>query len=56
MTQVRLEDIAVVLGVTRPRVSQLKAKGMPVNSIDLAADWYRKNVDQRLSPKLTPSP
>jgi phage terminase Nu1 subunit (DNA packaging protein) len=47
-------DIAKVLGITEGRVTQLKAKGMPVESIDMAAAWYRKNVDQKLSPKLAP--
>lgn len=45
-----------MLGVSEGRVTQLKGKGMPVDSLDLAADWYRKNVDQKLSPKLAPSP
>lgn len=49
-------DIAAALGISPGRVTQLKSQGMPVNSIDLAADWYRKNVDQKLSPKLAPSP
>lgn len=48
-------EIAAALGISPGRVTQLKGMGMPVNSIDLAADWYRKNVDQKLSPKLVPS-
>jgi phage terminase Nu1 subunit (DNA packaging protein) len=35
-------------------VSQLKAQGMPVDSYDSATAWYRSNIDQKLSPKLTP--
>lgn len=27
---------------------------MPVDSYDSATEWYRKNIDQKLSPKLTP--
>ena len=55
MSKPKQSDIAKVLGVTEARVTQLKAKGMPVDSIDLAADWYRVNIDQKLSPKLAPS-
>lgn len=55
MRAVKQSEIAVVLGVTEARVTQLKKKGMPVNSIDSAAAWYRSNIDQKLSPKLTPS-
>lgn len=55
MAAVKQVDIAQVLGLTQARVTQLKAKGMPVDSIDCAAAWYRENVDQKLSPKLTPS-
>ena len=55
MSKPKQSEIAKVLGVTEGRVTQLKSKGMPVDSIDLAADWYRKNVDQKLSPKLGPS-
>ena len=56
MIKIQQKEIAKVLGVSDGRVTQLKALGMPVSSIDLAAAWYRKNVDQRLSPKLSPSP
>jgi phage terminase Nu1 subunit (DNA packaging protein) len=55
VSKVKQSEIAVVLGVTEARITQLKAKGMPVNSIDAAAAWYRANIDQKLSPKLTPS-
>lgn len=55
MSKVKQSEIATVLGVTEARVTQLKKKGMPVNSIDAAAAWYRANIDQKLSPKLTPS-
>lgn len=52
MTGIKLVDIAKVLGVSGARVTQLKAKGMPVNSVDAAAAWYRANVNQIFSPKL----
>lgn len=55
MSAVKQSEIAKVLGLTNARVSQLKSKGMPTNSIDLAAAWYRENIDQKLSPKLSPS-
>ena len=55
MSKLKQSEIAVVLGVSEARVTQLKAKGMPTGSIDVAADWYRKNIDQKLSPKITPS-
>lgn len=55
MSPVKQSDIAKVLGLTNARVSQLKLKGMPINSIDAAAAWYRENIDQKLSPKLGPS-
>ena len=32
----------------------MKAQGMPVGSFEAAMDWYRKNIDQKLSPKLVP--
>lgn len=47
-------DLARELGVTKGRISQLKAQGMPVDSITAARAWYGQNVDQRLSPKLIP--
>lgn len=55
MSKVKQSDIAKILGVTEARVTQLKAKGMPTNSVDAAAAWYRANIDQKLSPKLAPS-
>lgn len=55
MGTVKQVELAKVLGLTQARVTQLKAKGMPVNSIDSAAAWYRDNIDQKLSPKLAPS-
>lgn len=55
MSKIKQSDIAKILGVTGARVTQLKAKGMPTNSVDAAAAWYRANIDQKLSPKLTPS-
>lgn len=47
-------NLAKHLGITPGRVSQLKGQGMPVDSYDSATAWYRKNIDQKLSPKLTP--
>lgn len=47
-------DLARELGVTKGRISQLKAQGMPVDTITAARAWYQENVDQRLSPKLIP--
>lgn len=55
MSKPAQKEIAKVLGVSDGRITQLKAMGMPVSSIDLAAAWYRENVDQRLSPKIAPS-
>ena len=46
--------LAVALGVTKGRVSQLKKQGMPMDSVEAAKDWYAENIDQRLSPKLIP--
>ena len=39
-------EIAVALGISTPRVSQLKRRGMPVDSLAAAAAWYRSRVDQ----------
>lgn len=47
-------NLAKHLGITPGRVSQLKAQGMPVDSYESATAWYRKHIDQKLSPKLTP--
>lgn len=55
MNKLKLIDIAKALKISNGRVTQLKAKGMPVNSIDLAAAWYRENINQKLSPKLAGS-
>ncbi|MFO1196844.1 MAG: hypothetical protein U1E86_07710 [Burkholderiaceae bacterium] len=38
-------DIALALGVTPQRVSQLRRDGMPADSIDAALSWYRRRVD-----------
>lgn len=46
--------LAQHMGITSGRVSQLKKQGMPVDSFGAAMDWYRKNVDQKFSPKLVP--
>lgn len=56
MSAIKLVDIAKVLGVTGARVTQLKGKGMPVNSVDAAAAWYRANISQKFSPKIITSP
>jgi len=55
MNNLKQSEIAVVLGISPGRVTQLKSKGMPVSSIDMAAAWYRDNIDQKLSPKLAAS-
>jgi phage terminase Nu1 subunit (DNA packaging protein) len=54
MTAPKGIHLAQHLGITSGRVSQLKKQGMPVESFDAAMDWYRKNVDQKFSPKLVP--
>jgi hypothetical protein len=38
--------IARHLGISPGRVSQLKAAGMPTDTIEAAERWYRANVDQ----------
>lgn len=43
-------SIAVALGVSAGRVSQLKGQGMPVETVAAAEDWYRRNVDQKFAP------
>ena len=52
METVKLSLIAKALGVSGPRVTQLKAKGMPVDSIDAALAWYRVQINQKMSPKI----
>lgn len=54
MGMVKQVDLARELGVSKGRVSQLKAQGMPVDSVKAARAWYETNVDQRMSPKLIP--
>lgn len=54
MTAPKGVNLARHLGITPGRVSQLKRQGMPVDSYESSMDWYRKNVDQKLSPKLVP--
>lgn len=54
MGTVKQVDLARELGVSKGRVSQLKAQGMPIDSIKAARTWYEANVDQRMSPKLIP--
>lgn len=40
----RLDTIARELGISRPRVSQLKARGMPTDSVEAAREWRTANV------------
>lgn len=53
-------DIANALGVTPGRVSQLRADGMPAESIEQALAWYRRRVSparaagQRLARRWRP--
>lgn len=54
MGMVKQVDLARELGISKGRVSQLKAQGMPIDSIKSARTWYEQNVDQRMSPKLIP--
>jgi hypothetical protein len=54
MSKLKQSTIAKDLGVTEGRVSQLKAQGMPVDSMDAARCWYAEHVDQKFSPKLIP--
>lgn len=44
----KLETIAAALGISRPRVSQLKARGMPVHAVESARLWYLDTVRPRL--------
>jgi phage terminase Nu1 subunit (DNA packaging protein) len=43
-----LETLAKGLGVTRGRVSQMKAAGMPVDSLDSARAWRDEHVRPRI--------
>lgn len=45
----KLSDIAEALGVSRPRVTQLVAEGMPTDSIEAATAWRaaRKRANER---------
>lgn len=43
-------SIAVALGVSPGRVSQLKAQGMPTDTVAAAQDWYARHVDQKFAP------
>ena len=43
-------SIAVALGVSAGRVSQLKAQGMPTETVAAAQDWYSRNVDKKFAP------
>ena len=54
MAKPKQTEIATALGLSPGRVTQLKARGMPVHSIQAAFDWYRTHTDFKLSPKLTP--
>lgn len=42
-------DIARALGVSRSTISKCKAMGMPVDSVDAAADWRERCLDPNWS-------
>jgi hypothetical protein len=42
--------VAEALNVSGGRVSQLWKQGMPRESVADAVEWYRRNIDPRLSP------
>jgi len=42
--------IAEFLRVKPARVTQMKLRGMPVDSCEAAADWYRENINHKFSP------
>ena len=46
--------MAKALGVTRGRVSQMKAKGMPIDSVEAAREWKEKNVRPRFVAEQRP--
>lgn len=43
-------SVAVALGVSPGRVSQLKAQGMPTDTVGAAQEWYAANVDKKYAP------
>lgn len=43
-------EIAEALNLHISRVSQLKARGMPITSVPDAIDWYRTNVKSKHAP------
>ena len=43
-------SIAVTLGVSPGRVSQMKAQGMPTDSLAGAKAWFAENVDPKFAP------
>lgn len=43
----KLATLAKELGVTKGRISQMKAAGMPVSSVQAAKDWKAANVRAR---------
>ena len=43
-------SVAVALGVSPGRVSQLKAQGMPTETVGAAQEWYAANVDKKYAP------
>lgn len=43
-------SVAVALGVSPGRVSQLKAQGMPTDTVAAAQEWYAANVDKKYAP------
>jgi len=43
-------EIARALGVVRSRVTALKKRGMPVDSVDKAVAWHRMHIAQKAKP------
>lgn len=39
-----LSEIGAVIGVAKSRVHRLKTRGMPVDTVERAFEWYRENV------------
>lgn len=44
-SRLTLREIGEALGISKQAVSQLKAKGMPVGSIEAARRWRESNID-----------
>lgn len=53
MKKPTLKQIGDALGMTPPAVLKHKRKGMPVNSVEEAAAWHKRNVGQRRQPTST---